>query len=262
MESERTNFTIINHKARLALDLSLSEYCIADTIFCLSANPANKLGGWCYASKETLGRFLGLSKQSTHTIINSLIHLGLVEKNEETKYLKTTRYWYESVVILKDSKETLPIVKKLDSHSKETLLAQPSLYEQNSKETLPNILDNNKDNNFEKFFSSYPGKRKDRKVSQRSWKKIDPKEHELIFSALAEYRASEEWQAKGGQFIPYTSKWLNQEKWKDEPPPPAPKKPFYKGDKMQQFDGKWKVFDSQRGEWLIYGGKLSEIEWK
>lgn len=235
----------------MGLDLSCNEYCVADIVFRLSANPANKFGGWCYASKETLGGFLGISKQNIHKIISRLIKRGLVERNEATKHLKTTALWYEKAIIgrLKDnSNETLP-------DSNETLL-------QGSNERLHNNnnTNNDRDNTFESFFASYPGKRKDRKVAQRSWKKIDPNQHEAIFIALIAYKASEEWLAQGGKFIPYTSKWLNQERWKDELPAAPQKKAFFQGMEMRQFDGKWKV--KEKGQWNEYGGLLKEIEWR
>ncbi len=129
---EQLNYSIINHNARIELNLTANEYLVADLIFNLSNNPKSPKNGWCYASKETLGTYLGLSKQSVHTIINKLIELSLVEKDPETKFLCTTSKWFEAVLIKKDdSKESLPIVKKVYSHSKESLL-------QHSKESLHN----------------------------------------------------------------------------------------------------------------------------
>lgn len=118
----RFNFTITNHEARTELNLTMNEYAIADLIYHLSNNPESE-GRWCYASKEKLGGYLGLSKQSAHKIITKLLERGLIERNESTKHLRTTKAWYDNVII-KDGKESLPLVKKVYSDGKESLLPQ------------------------------------------------------------------------------------------------------------------------------------------
>lgn len=92
-------YTTILHRVRIELDISCNEYCVADIIFSLSNNPDAKISGWCFATKETIANFLGISKRTIHEIINRLIEKGLVEKDPESKYLKTTSLWYQSVVL-------------------------------------------------------------------------------------------------------------------------------------------------------------------
>jgi DNA polymerase/3'-5' exonuclease PolX len=55
-------------------------------------------------------------------------------------------------------------------------------------------------------------------------------------------------------------KWLELDRLK---PKEVVKKPFYKGDPMiySQAKRKWYVI-SKQGEWLLYAGKESEIEWR
>ena len=76
----RPVYTTIIHRTRIKFGLTVNEYCVADSIYKLSHSK-----GWCYASKEYLGKTLGLSKQSIHTILNTLLKKGFVEKEEETK---------------------------------------------------------------------------------------------------------------------------------------------------------------------------------
>lgn len=140
MKEETPKYTTIIHSVRISLSLSCNEYCVADMVYHLSNNPVAKVKGWCYASKETLGNFMGLSKQSIHTILTSLLKKGLVVKDENTKWLTTSEKWYKSVILERlkfHSKESLPTVKKV--YSKESRKFTP-----NSKESLHN---NNKDNN-------------------------------------------------------------------------------------------------------------------
>ncbi len=101
-EGLRATYTTIIHQAREELGLSLIEYSVADIIHHLSGAPKSRaLGGWCYASKKTLGDDLGLSKRTIERAINKLIDLGLLKKDPDTKYLTTTELWYEKIEIYK-----------------------------------------------------------------------------------------------------------------------------------------------------------------
>jgi hypothetical protein len=140
---EQLNYTLILHQIRKQLGLSLMEYCIADSIYHLSNNPNNKIQGWCYAPKENIADFLGTTRQTIFDNLNKLIKKGLIERDEDTKYLRTTLKWYEKVILVRmnrEYKETLHIVKKLDDETSRNLTP-------NSKETLPNIYTNSNTNN-------------------------------------------------------------------------------------------------------------------
>jgi hypothetical protein len=119
--NKNISFTIVHHAARIKLGLSLNDYCVADTIYHLSHNSANDLG-WCYKSKENMGRDLGLSKQTLHKIINKLIEKGLVEKNEAGQ-LRTTANWWTAVIEM-SQKSRLGV--KSDGEQLETLSTRDS----------------------------------------------------------------------------------------------------------------------------------------
>ena len=148
MEEKIPRYTTIIHKVRIDLNLSCNEYCVADIIFSLSNNPKNIAKGWCYASKKTIGDCLGLSQPPVFEIIKRLIELDLVEKDENTKCLRTTSKWYDSVVMKKIAyKETLHTIKKLDSDYKKSLCPPIRKPYTDYKESLYNInKDNNKEN--------------------------------------------------------------------------------------------------------------------
>src|SRR6185503_18248138 len=78
LQGEEARYTLILHSARKALDITINEYCLADTVHKLSGNRSN-VPGWCYASKEQLGATLGVSRQSIHNMINSLKGKSLLE---------------------------------------------------------------------------------------------------------------------------------------------------------------------------------------
>ena len=90
-------FTIVNHRARTRLDLSLTEYCVADSIYHLSNNPKNKNFGWCYMTQTTMAKIFGLTSKSIINIEKRLLSMGLIEKNGQSK--RTTSKWYDNIIL-------------------------------------------------------------------------------------------------------------------------------------------------------------------
>ena len=71
MQGEEARYTLVLHSARKTLHMTINEYCLADTIHKLSGS-RSPVPGWCYASKQQLGKSLGFSRQSIHAMINKL----------------------------------------------------------------------------------------------------------------------------------------------------------------------------------------------
>lgn len=106
MRKEQITYTLILHQIRKKLKLTLMEYCVADCVYHLSNNPDSKIQGWCFATKETIAELLGTTERTIFKIIPKVIEKGLMEKNEEDKrYLKSTKKWYENVVLIRLKKE-------------------------------------------------------------------------------------------------------------------------------------------------------------
>ena len=111
-------YTNIQHEIRKQFNLSCNEYVLLDMIFHLSTNPDSKVRGWCYASKEMLASEIGLSRQAIFNMIDKLTNLNLIEKDFQTRFLKTTEQWN---LIYFNQKDTLQRVKKVDREGKESL---------------------------------------------------------------------------------------------------------------------------------------------
>jgi len=111
-------YTNIQHEIRKRLQLSCNEYVLLDMIFHLSNNPETKIKGWCYASKETLAKEIGLSRQGVINMVDKLIEINLLEKDENTRFLRTTDTWD---LIYFNHKDTLQGVKKVYNECKESL---------------------------------------------------------------------------------------------------------------------------------------------
>lgn len=46
------------------------------------AHPKNRFGGWCFKSKENIGKKFGRTRMTIHRILNKLEARGLIERNE------------------------------------------------------------------------------------------------------------------------------------------------------------------------------------
>ena len=100
LQPEEARYTLVLHAARKSLKITINEYVLADSIHKLSSNRST-VPGWCYASKEHLGKTLGFSRRSIHNMLNSLKKKGLIEIQEENGHLRTTEAWRGAVEVLK-----------------------------------------------------------------------------------------------------------------------------------------------------------------
>lgn len=127
-------FTTIDHEVRRKFNLTLNEYAICDSVYHLSRNRA------CNMTKENLGNFIGISKQSVHTILNTLETKGLISRPHR-QHITTSDLWNDEISNqYRDSKESLP-------ESKESLPSEVKKVDSKSKESLPNIYNNDIYNN-------------------------------------------------------------------------------------------------------------------
>lgn len=238
-------YTTIIHPIRKSYNLSMNEYAVLDTIFHLSNNI--KFGGWCIMSKEKIGETLDLSKQTVHTIIDTLIAKGLVEKNESTKALRSCDEWNEIIANKNDwiigmkGEESTFIsngVKKFDSQSRNFTYSQESLPSQSrnlttdSQETL---LYNNKDNNINNNKYKLDKKDKlylDKKDFETIWEVYTPKagNKETCLRRFIKAKHPKdllpkildaiEFQKNNPRFegykMPMSATWINNQRWNDE----------------------------------------------
>jgi predicted transcriptional regulator len=62
---------------------------------------ANNENWWCVKTREKMAEEMWITKKSVLNLIKKLIEKWFIEKNEETKFLKTTRKWLENMVFEK-----------------------------------------------------------------------------------------------------------------------------------------------------------------
>lgn len=157
--TKQNAYTVIRHSYRIHYQLSANEYILADTIYHLHTSPKSRIPGWCYASKATLANFIGVSEQSIYNLIKKVIKGGFVEKDPDTKFLRTTEKWqavYDEARTWEtdldgDTKESLVPLQKRYRDTKESLVPHSTFFSQDTKESLDyNNIDSNIDSNSNK----------------------------------------------------------------------------------------------------------------
>jgi len=91
-------YTTIIHRSRIKYCISNNDYCIANAIYHLSNNPTSKFKGWYFGKVESLADMFKLSRATAYNCVNRLIEKGLIEKDEETGFLRTTKIWWNEFV--------------------------------------------------------------------------------------------------------------------------------------------------------------------
>lgn len=91
-------YTTIIHRYRIKHNISNNDYCMANAIYHLSNNPDSKFKGWYYGKVETLGEMFNFSRATAYNSVQKLIEKGLVEKDKESGFLKTTTLWWSDFV--------------------------------------------------------------------------------------------------------------------------------------------------------------------
>ena len=87
-------FTTVHHPVREKFGLSMMEYCIIDSIDVLSNNPNHP---YCTTRREDIADWLRTTRQTVQVTIKKGVGLGLIEKQEGGKGLRSTEKWIANV---------------------------------------------------------------------------------------------------------------------------------------------------------------------
>lgn len=96
-------YTTINHIARKKLGITNNEYCLADSYYHLSKNPAFQEKG-CVAADQQIADFIGVTRRTIISLRKHLIAKGIVIQVQNptlTGGYITTKKWWDEVVGVK-----------------------------------------------------------------------------------------------------------------------------------------------------------------
>jgi len=140
-------YTNIQHQFRKSNNLSCTEYVFLDMVYHLHTKPFSKVQGWCYASKELLANEIGLTKRGILKMMEKLIDLGFLERDEKTKYLRTTEAW---AMVYFEGEQSTPVVNKVHSGGEQSSPRVVNKVHQNGEQSSPYKYSKNNNNKKDK----------------------------------------------------------------------------------------------------------------
>lgn len=177
----------------------------------------NDMGEGCYPSTRRISELASLSERSVCTHIDAAAEaswLQVVRHGFDGQKWARHEYrplWPEGTEIA-----SVPSDKGAEPHAEGT---EPS-----DKKALNDVQCNisyehpreHQRARFEEFWSAYPNKVA-RKQCEAMWKRLKlDAEADAILTGLKRWKSCEQWQT--ARFIPHPSTFINQERWKSEPP--------------------------------------------
>ena len=166
---------------RKRFGLSPSEYIVMDIIDQLSRNPRSKYPGWYYGSKEYLADIVGIDRRTIHRHIKDLIEKEILEKDENSSFLKTTLKWFEATRLNPDFK---------DESETKCLTDGDNLSPQNEAKCPTTII--NKDNTKDSLFDNNSHSKDKNKKPQRKKERIIISLEESLAMMPTQFRALQE----------------------------------------------------------------------
>lgn len=92
----KKSITTVNEWVRYAFGITRDEYALCSYIQFRSADPRNKLPGWCSDHKEEVAVFVGISRPGLYKMLDRMVNLGLLEVDPATGYARITALWMDT----------------------------------------------------------------------------------------------------------------------------------------------------------------------
>lgn len=170
-------------------------------------------------STKTWCKLLGIRPQTFRKLISESSVLGLFEVsfNSDLVSVKSNNILKYRDEWTSRKRKTPELLKEEDTDTEEDKDKDPltpkSIKPKSIKKQNPNPEDKN---DFAEFWAAYPRKTSKAQAAI-AWNKANGKPPlEELLAILERHKASRDWQKDDGQFVPYASTWLNQQRWSDE----------------------------------------------
>lgn len=191
--------------------------------------------GYCYMSSRELGKLRGKGMRTAQRVVESLKKKGYIKA---VVYTDERGKSHRKIFPVRYVKSGMGVKIDIGSYDKSdvggTSNLSPTYVKSGTQIILKNNTKMNKSANahlrkrtssqqdktetmFSEFWQAYPKKR-DKARARKSFFKIknlsDVFPH--LMQGLEQQKASADWKKDGGKYIPYPSKWLDNERWEDE----------------------------------------------
>jgi hypothetical protein len=163
-----------------------------------------------------LSRETGLSEQEIRTCISRLKSTNeLTTLNMAKNTLFTINSWnlYQCEEVANQHINQLPT--SFQPASNQLLTTNKNDKNENNVKNVKK-LNTSCANEFERFWSAYPNKKKKPNALKALEKALEKTTIDVIMDALIDYTQSNDWLKDDGKYIPHPTTWLNGERWLDE----------------------------------------------
>jgi len=183
--------TPINEAARRELGISRDEYALCSYILYRSADPRQKVRGYCCDAKQDIADFIGITRAGLYKMADRLIAANLIECDSVTAFFTVTA---DFIDMENECKQSL---HNEQTECKQSL--QRSVNKVTDKELMySKIKKDNKSSEIEKpywdtcytfaeFWNAYGHKVGSKKKAEQSFDKLSEKDREDIKTALSTY---------------------------------------------------------------------------
>ena len=129
MQELKKSVSLIYERARRTLAISRDEYALCDYAFYRSADPRQRIAGWCCDTKDAVADFVGITRPGLYKMMAKMQVRDLLEIEASTGFFRATAYFIDTQNDVKsddDRKQSLQSsVNKVYSDRKQSL--QPSV---------------------------------------------------------------------------------------------------------------------------------------
>ena len=129
MQDLKKSVSLIYERARRTLAISRDEYALCDYALYRSADPRQRIAGWCCDTKDAVADFVGITRPGLYKMMAKMQVRDLLEIEASTGFFRATAYFIDTQNDVKsddDRKQSLqPGVNKVYSDRKQSL--QPSV---------------------------------------------------------------------------------------------------------------------------------------
>ena len=92
-----TPFTPIYEQAKSVLGISRDEYALCHYVQFWSTDPRSKKPGWCDEKKESLAKWVGITRPGLYKMVDRLENISLLESDPATGFLRITTKWLDTI---------------------------------------------------------------------------------------------------------------------------------------------------------------------
>ena len=183
----KKNYTNINEPARKFLNISRDEYGFCAYVQYRSADPRQKIRGWCCDPKEEIAEWVGISRPGLYKMIDRLEGQKLLETDAKGN-LSVTGYWID---VENNCKQSLQSEKEDVNKVYKDGVKSVNLVTHNKEldKEKEGIGENANEYTFGQFWDDYDFKVGSKKNALRGFGKLKPLEREQIRDTLTMYKA-------------------------------------------------------------------------